>query len=627
MPWEFFKSGMQSDGDDPWLFVMSTSRRDSFGDIIEQDWDLRQFRQNPIALFQHKYDTPIGIWEDVDVVNGQLMGRLKLAEPGTSYLIDSLRKLVQQRILRAVSVNLISKKVRPVDPDRPQAGMILSGNVLRECSLVSVPANPDALAVVKGFNVSAECVSKSGKCAIPAFAQMRAQQSRVVIGGAMSISEKIIEKRREAEEYRQQIESLAAGDMSDDARERISALSESLERVNTDLEALAKAEAATARSAQPVNAGAETRVSALPRAKGFIAFGAIATMMRAHCIRASAVDVAEREMRDYPEVAHVVRDAVSPASVSNPTWAGNLVRQTWGEFFDLLRDRAVYPRLPGVRFLFDGNGVINFPVWGARGALKGHFVADGSSIPVASGSVETVEMSPKRLKVISTFTKELAARAVPFIQSIIQDQILGDTAEAVDTYLFDDIARSAVRPAGLQNTAEVGAANVKTATSAGATATASEIFKDVTDMLSRVYAARMGIGGGGVWVMNGLQRIALERKQDGATGEYPFRDDVRAGVFFGYPIIESANVPNGIVAFVAQQAMAFGAEMRPSFEVSDQATLHMSTEPAENVGSAPASEVRSLFQTDTVAVKMVTGLDWRVMRTGGVQVLTGATKW
>jgi hypothetical protein len=45
-----------------------------------------------------------------------------------------------------------------------------------------------------------------------------------------------------------------------------------------------------------------------------------------------------------------------------------------------------------------------------------------------------------------------------------------------------------------------------------------------------------------------------------------------------------------------------------------------------NDGTTAAAPVRSLYQTDTLAVKMTMGLDWRLIRPNAAQVLT-AVGW
>jgi phage head maturation protease len=92
-------------------FVLSDATVDRYGDIVEPDgWNLKWFKGNPIALFGHNNSFPIGTWENVRVESGKLIARLKLAARGTSARIDELISLVEQGVLRAVSVGFIPSK-------------------------------------------------------------------------------------------------------------------------------------------------------------------------------------------------------------------------------------------------------------------------------------------------------------------------------------------------------------------------------------------------------------------------------------------------------------------------------------------------------------------------------------
>lgn len=146
-----YKAGEQADYD-PYDFVMSTDHVDRVGDIVEQDWDLRAFRKNPIALWAHQSDAPIGTWEKVAVRENRLIGRINLAEKGTSDLIDTLRSLIEQRILKAVSVGFLPREMEPLDEDDPWGGYRLANNELMECSLCSIPANPHAISLAKSLD-------------------------------------------------------------------------------------------------------------------------------------------------------------------------------------------------------------------------------------------------------------------------------------------------------------------------------------------------------------------------------------------------------------------------------------------------------------------------------------------
>ena len=133
-------------------FVLSDANVDRMGDVIEQaGWELGNFQKSPIALFNHDRNQVIGKWADVAVRGGKLTGKLELAEPGTSDLVDTVRALVKQKILRAVSVGFKPIKSEPLtkEADKNFGPFRFLKTELLECSLVSIPANPNALALSK----------------------------------------------------------------------------------------------------------------------------------------------------------------------------------------------------------------------------------------------------------------------------------------------------------------------------------------------------------------------------------------------------------------------------------------------------------------------------------------------
>jgi HK97 family phage prohead protease len=97
-------------------FVLSDETPDRMNDVIlSAGWDWRDFSTNPIALFNHDSNFPIGKWSDlrIDKQKRALIGRLQLAPEGTSDRIDELRALVAAGILKAVSVGFRPIEARP----------------------------------------------------------------------------------------------------------------------------------------------------------------------------------------------------------------------------------------------------------------------------------------------------------------------------------------------------------------------------------------------------------------------------------------------------------------------------------------------------------------------------------
>lgn len=140
-------------GDDPLSFVMSDETVDRVGDVIEaKGWNLKNFAKNPIALFNHDPRFIVGHWTDVKVQGDKLVGKLNLLPKGISERLDEIRAIVEAGVLRAVSVGFSP------DPEKMEimktGGWRFKAAELMECSLVSIPANPNALQMAKSLNLS-----------------------------------------------------------------------------------------------------------------------------------------------------------------------------------------------------------------------------------------------------------------------------------------------------------------------------------------------------------------------------------------------------------------------------------------------------------------------------------------
>jgi len=58
-------------------YILSDASVDRYGDIVDSNgWVLENFTKNPIALFNHNSDFPIGRWKNLGVRNGALRGHL-----------------------------------------------------------------------------------------------------------------------------------------------------------------------------------------------------------------------------------------------------------------------------------------------------------------------------------------------------------------------------------------------------------------------------------------------------------------------------------------------------------------------------------------------------------------------
>lgn len=625
MPTVIEKTGVQSK-EDPFKFVMSTSAVDRMGDIVVQDWDLKAFKSNPIALFNHNSNFPVGTWERVKVVDGKLQGFLKLAMAGTSKIVDEMRSLLEQRILKTVSVGFMAGDAEPLDPKDPWGGAKLSNNSLMECSLVSVPANSQALLATKSLSpelramltqasdVRQHPIQNRNKTMHTISEQIQSNQDAVV-----AINDQITALKSLADAELRDMTDVEMKSYDDflDQRDRTEHMIKTLQRDET-------ASAQRSRSA-PQAEPADTGIKSLlhvggKHEKGHLMFAALGNLVRGHIGNANPLQVATESYKGDKDVLAMTKAVSAPAMTDVTGWAEELVRTGFGEFMELLKPVSIYPRVPGMRHTFDSNGSIEIPTRSASKQLSGGFVAEGAPIPVKQGLFTSKTLTPKEMGVISTFTNKIMRHSTPNIEAIIRQAMLEDTAEVLDTLFVDATAADTVRPAGL-----VAIAGADTHVSGGATA--ADILADVKTAVASLVANNLG--NSATWIMNPTHRIGLSNIML-ANGAFLFRDELNAGAFSGFPVITSNNCPVGAVFLVDDQALTFASDFGPEFSMSNQATLHMEdTTPLElvdNTTPVVAQPQRSLFQTNSYGLRMTLGLDWAEYREGGTYYIS-AVAW
>jgi HK97 family phage prohead protease len=137
--------------------VVSTDSLDAYGDVVDQDWDLKRYSKNPVVLWNHnrsffagpEADLPIG-HADAVVRNGQLEARLFFVDERANPMAEKVFQGFVQKSISAVSAGF-----RPHTVSREMTDDVefyrLSDNELYEISACPIPANPDAVAKAKAL--------------------------------------------------------------------------------------------------------------------------------------------------------------------------------------------------------------------------------------------------------------------------------------------------------------------------------------------------------------------------------------------------------------------------------------------------------------------------------------------
>jgi HK97 family phage prohead protease len=631
-----FKTHAAPAGDDPFEYVMSDSSVDRMGDVIDQaGWELDNFQRNPVALFGHDSRFPIGKWANVAVRDGRLTGRLELMPP-VSERLKEIRAAVAAGVLRAVSVGFHSNNSEPL-PGSKSGGIRFNQAELVECSLVAVPANPNALAIARAVGISSE-----GQMFIFS-GGLAAKHGRRTNGGGLAeispsrkpnamttVSERIELSQVHLTGLRDQLsEHLDREELDDSAIEdlntrinsevtRLRNLERSEKLLGNGAEPLTTAVNTGPRPALPAPASAGARPFAVPKKEeepGYLIMRLIVCHVLSHITKQPPERILRERYGDDAATRAVFevyqqRAATVPATATQAGWAAELFQIQYGQFFDALLPKSVYTPLSGqgLRATLGRFGQISMPTRNLTPTIAGSFVAEGAPIPVRQGQFSTVLIGLKKMAVITAYTREMAEHSTPMIEMLLRQQIQDDTSIAVDSVLLDANPATSIRPPGLRNYVT------------GLTPTAGGGFTALVGDLKQLVGALAAVNSmrSLAWIMNPVQALSIGLTAN-AMGAFPFQAGIENNMLLGYPVIKSTTQTVGTVVLVDAADYVSLTGDDPRFEVSDQATLHMEdttplpigTPGTPNVVAAP---VRSMFQTDSLALRMILPMNWIMRR-------------
>jgi HK97 family phage prohead protease len=658
-------------------FILSDASADRFGDIIDvAGWDISNFVKNPVALFNHDKGFVIGKWENLRI-GDDLRGHLVLAPKGTSPRIDEIRRLVEADILRATSVGFRPVEHTPINAKDPWSGTHYLKHELVECSVVAVPANVNALAVAKSLNVSpatvrlvfgehadnntkrrsfnrppgGEHAEKKPDSVTPKptgeHAEIHESKTR---GSPMLLSKRITDGEKRVLVLQDQLDAHLASMDDDNPTDEQMLVTEDLtakiEMAQRHLNSMKAIEAKNGSGAEDVGEisrrgnGTGNGSTAVTKAPQGIVLRQkkpepLDYFWRAALVKCKAradgqsIDDTRRKIYGDDEATRAVCDIVlkaasAPALTTVSGWAAELVQQIYADFMQVLLPLSVYPKLAaaGMSLTFGNAGRIIIPTRNLTPSLAGSFVGEGMPIPVRQGAFASQVVVPKKVAVITTWTKELDEHSIPAIEGLLRQAVLEDTAIAIDAVLLDNNPATAIRPNGLR------------VYQAGLTATVGGGFNALVGDLKLLQGSLLTLTQGNVRkpviMLNPQQvlSISLIQPPAAATELFPFRAEVEAGRLGRATLIESSTVPLGMaIAVDAADFVSVGSE-GPRLEISDQATLHMEdTTPQDIVGGSPgvaATPVKSMWQTDSLALRLIMLTNW-IMRRPVVAWMTGVT--
>lgn len=455
----------------------------------------------------------------------------------------------------------------------------------------------------------------------------------------MNIQVPIASRIQEAESALLALREKLAKRLDEDGLDGVDDLTIEIDNHERNLTTLKKVERIQGNSAEAVTPQAQlTPASNIIVPKGFPSFGKPKQIEPRHYI-ARALAVQLKSVTNMIPIERVIGEsfpgdqitgillkaASAPATTTTAGWAAELVNTVLADFLESLNPISVYVPLQtaGLPLNFGRDGVIKIPSRNRGTSIAGDFVGEGAPIPVKQLLLQSVSLTPKKMAVISTFTREIALHSTPAVEGVIRDAIGEDTAITLDTRLLDTAAATAVRPAGLLNTSLISAsgsgANTPIAGTAGGGSAA--MIADLKALVNSIVSQNGGRKL--VLIMSAAQALAL-RLATTTTGDF-----VDYTAKLGIPIIASTILPtsgavsggtgNYPIVIIVDAADFVGVTGNPDFLISDTATLHMEDTTPLAIGTVGspntvAAPTRSLFQTAVLAVRMILDMNWSMRR-------------
>jgi hypothetical protein len=299
----------------------------------------------------------------------------------------------------------------------------------------------------------------------------------------------------------------------------------------------------------------------------------------------------------------VLRAASTMATTSSPTWASALAQQAVSDSVIVVASASAAAALiqRGMKIDLDNRVSIKLPGRLLDANDAGHWTAEGApAVTRAQRMTAGCTLQARKLVVLTSFSREMAEASA--IEAVSRALISEATSLALDKSLFGTQADDGTQPAGILN----GVTPITATTGGGLAA----LEGDVKALVAALVAA--GAGANPVLVCNPTQATAIK---------------LVASPGFDIPVLTSNSIAAGTVIMIEASSFVSAFGDAPEFTTSKFTTLHYEDSSPQDISGgtpSPATPVRNLFQTDSIALKMRLWAAWG-MRAPHCAFVTGAT--
>lgn len=330
--------------------------------------------------------------------------------------------------------------------------------------------------------------------------------------------------------------------------------------------------------------------------------------------RRSAAEIAQQRWgASNPTLVNVIRASVAGHGSGSGEAGAELVAadsRFTGDFIEYLYGQTVYNRL-GLREV-----PANVTIKGQDGAATGYWVGESKPIAATKGDFSTINLTPLKVAALAVSSMELLRDSSPSAEMLIRDALVNAAAQRIDTTFLSTTAASAgVSPAGLLNgvSAKDSVGNDEVGLRADVKALYSDFFtaknaSGLTFVCSPAMAKSIQL------MVNDLGQLAFPNIT------------AQGGTLLGDPVVTGDNVgANHLILLKPSEIWRIGA-MGVEVALSREATIEMADNPAgaSDTPVAQANYPVSMFQTASVALRVIIPMNFQKRRTHAVQYVSNA---
>jgi len=326
----------------------------------------------------------------------------------------------------------------------------------------------------------------------------------------------------------------------------------------------------------------------------------------------SAIGIAKHRWgQSNPLLVDVVRAAVEGGGTGTGEWGAELAEadtRYTGDFIEYLYGQTVYDQLP-LRVV-----PANIVIKGQDGAATAYWVGESKSIPVTKVDFMDVELKYKKVAALAVVSKELLRESSPSAEMLVRDALVQASSQRVDQTFLGSGGASDSTPAGILN----GVVGISSAGSDG-----DGVREDLKALRAAFINAKNS--GGQQLVMHPGLADAIGLLTN-ALGQAEFPDiTAEGGSLRRTPVKTGDNVnPNHLIMLKPSDIWKIG-DRGVEVSLSTEASIEMDNAPtgASDTPVANTSLV-SMFQTESVALKVVRPLNFAKRRTSAVAYISDA---